>query len=138
MSLAGLGDIARAQGDERRAAKTYAESLTLLRASDDTVLLIPLLDKVAALASLGGDPSARQRADVLTRAAQLFGAAARLREEIGASLLPIARRENERDVARVRTALGEEAFAAAWREGQSLSQGRAISAALDACHSYLP
>ncbi len=138
VSLAGLGDIARAQGDERRAAKTYAESLTLLRASDDTVLLIPILEKVAALASLGGDPSARQRADVLTRAVQLFGATARLREEISASLLPIARRENERDVATVRMALGEEVFAAAWREGQSLSRERAISAALDTCHSYLP
>jgi len=138
VSLAGLGDIARAEGDDRRAATTYAESLTLLRASDDTVLVIPLLEKVAALAGLGGDPSARQRADVLTRAAQLFGAAARLREEIGASLLPVARAENERDVATVRTALGEEVFAAAWREGQSLSRERAISAALDTCHSYLP
>ncbi len=138
VSLAGLGDIARAEGDDRRAARTYAESVTLLRASDDTVLVIPLLEKAAALASLGGDPSARRRADVLTRAAQLFGAAARLREETGASLLPMVRRENERDVATVRMALGEEAFAAAWREGQSLSRERAISAALDACHSCLP
>jgi len=138
VSLAGLGDIARAEGDDRRAAQTYAESLTLLRASDDTILVIPLLEKIAALASFGGDPSARRRADVLTRAAQLFGAAARLREEIGASLLPMVRRENERDVATVRTALGEEAFAAAWRQGQSLSRERAISAALDACHSCLP
>ncbi len=138
VSLAGLGDIARAEGDSRRAATTYAESLTLLRASDDTVLLIPLLEKIAALAGLGGDPSARRRADVLTRAAQLFGAAARLREETGASLLPVARAETERDGATVRTALGEEAFAAAWREGRSLSRERAISAALDACHSWLP
>jgi len=138
VSLACLGDIARAQGDERRAAKTYAESLTLLRASDDTVLVIPILEKVAALAGLAGHPSTQQPTDALTHAAQLFGAAARLREEIGAPLLPLARTTHERDVARVRTALGEGAFAAAWGEGQSLSREQAISAALDACQAGLP
>jgi len=133
-SLADLGDIARAQGDYWRAATTYAESVTLLRTSDDTILVIPILEKVAALASLAG----RQQTDVLTHAAQLFGAAARLRDEIGAPLLPVARTVYERDVATVRTALGERAFAAAWGEGLSLSREGAISAALDACHSRLP
>jgi len=136
-SLAGLGDIARAQGDYQRAAATYAESVTLLRVSDDTVLVIPILEKIAALAGLNGHPSARQRAGILTHAARIFGAAARLREEVDAPLLPVTRRANERDLARVRTALGEGAFAAAWGEGQLLSREQVISAALDACRSGL-
>jgi len=133
VSLAGLGDIARAQGDERRAAKTYAESLSLLRASDDTALAIPVLEKVAALAGSVEDSQAQPRTDALARAARLLGAAARLRDEIGAPLLPVTRGDNERAMARVRTALGEGAFAAAWEEGLSLSREQSISAALDAC-----
>ncbi len=138
ISLAGLGDIALAQGDDRRAATMYAESLSLLRASDDTALAIPILEKVAALVGSARDSRAQLRPDALARAAQLLGAAARLRDEIGAPLLPVTRGDNERDVERVRTALGEGAFAAAWEEGLSLSRERAISAALDACHSRLP
>jgi len=138
VSLAGLGDIAHAQGDDRRAATMYAESLSLLRASDDTALAIPILEKVAALFGSARDARAQPRMDALVRAARLLGAAARLRDEIGAPLLPVTRSDNERDVERVRTALGEGAFAAAWGEGQALSRERAISTAVDACHSGLP
>jgi hypothetical protein len=64
------------------------------------------------------------------RAARLFGAAEALREAIGTPLPPADRAEHDRSVAAVRTALGEEAFAAAWAEGRALTLEHAVAFAL--------
>jgi len=64
------------------------------------------------------------------RAARLFGAAQALREAMGASLSPSEHTDDERHTAATRAALGEEAFAAAWNEGRSLSLEQAIALAL--------
>src|SRR5262249_5227198 len=64
------------------------------------------------------------------RAARLFGAAERLREEIGACVPRAERADHERSVAAVRTALGEEAFAAAWAAARALSLEQAVAFAL--------
>ncbi len=138
VSLGGLGDIARARGDHRRAADAYAKSLSLLRASDDTALTIPVLEKVAALVGSAVAPSPPLRPDALARVARLLGAAARLREEIDAPLLAAARSVHERDRVAVRATLGDGAFATAWGEGRALTREHAIDVALDACRSYLP
>jgi hypothetical protein len=64
------------------------------------------------------------------RAARLWGAAVELRGEIG-SLLPLNEREEyDRNIAMVRTALGEEAFTAAWAEGRAMTMEQAIAYAL--------
>ncbi len=63
-------------------------------------------------------------------AAQLWGAAAALREAIGAPLPPNEREEYERDVAAVREALGEEAFSATWVEGRAMSMEQAVAYAM--------
>jgi hypothetical protein len=56
--------------------------------------------------------------------------AAALREAIGAPP-PLSRREEaERELGAARAALGEEAFAAAWTEGQALPLDQAIEYAL--------
>ena len=64
------------------------------------------------------------------RAARLFGAAEGLREVMGAPLPPADRAGRDRSVAAVRSALGEEAFAAAWAEGRAMSLEAAVAFAL--------
>jgi hypothetical protein len=66
----------------------------------------------------------------LERAARLCGAAAALREAIGAPLSAAERTDFDRTVAAVRAALGEEAFAAVWACGQALPLEQAIAEAL--------
>jgi predicted ATPase/DNA-binding SARP family transcriptional activator len=58
------------------------------------------------------------------QAARSWGAAERLREEIGAPMPPIERHEHGRTVAEVRAALGEIDFAAAWAEGRTMTLTR--------------
>ena len=64
------------------------------------------------------------------RAARLLGATAARREAMGAPLPPIERPAVEKAIERARTALGEDAFAAAWAGGQALPLERAVSEAL--------
>jgi len=82
----------------------------------------------AAVEGLAGVARARGEG---ARAARLWGAAAAARAALGAPPWPAFRPAHEASVAAARTALGEEAFAAAWEEGQALSLEQAIAAALD-------
>jgi len=63
-------------------------------------------------------------------AARLLGAAEALRESAGVPLPPVHRVDYERDVALVRAALDEDAFAMAWAEGQAIPLEQAIAEAL--------
>ena len=65
------------------------------------------------------------------RAARLFGAAVALRETVGAPLAANERADQERYVALVRVALGDEAFTTAWEAGRGLSLDGAIVEALE-------
>jgi hypothetical protein len=71
-----------------------------------------VLDALAHLAI------ARQRP---VRAARLFSAAAALRQILGVSLYPIERVEYDQALAAVHSALGSDAFSAAWAEGESMT-----------------
>jgi len=62
----------------------------------------------------------------MERAARLFGAAAALRNVIGAPLSPISRITYDRTVAATREALGKITFAAAWAAGQALPLEQAV------------
>jgi non-specific serine/threonine protein kinase len=66
------------------------------------------------------------------RAAQLCGAAATWREAVSHPLLPPDRAEYDRQLERLRAALGEAAFAAAWAAGAALSLDQAAEYALAA------
>ena len=74
-----LGTVAHAQGDDGRATALYEESLTLCRELGDKHGLAECLEGLAGVAV------AQQH---LERAARLLGAAAALREAIGAPLSP--------------------------------------------------
>jgi hypothetical protein len=66
------------------------------------------------------------------RAATLWGAGERLREELGMRPPPIDRSRDERQAAAARAALGDDtAFDLAWREGRAMNLERAVQYALD-------
>jgi tetratricopeptide (TPR) repeat protein len=137
VALSDLGRIAALQGDDAGAIAAYAECLSLGHAvwRADLVLCLEGLAQVVAR------QAARHRSqDQLAHGARLAGAAAALRRTGGAAatrgrslvLAPASRDEYERQVAATRAALGEEAFAAAWSEGEALGPEQAIGLALAA------
>ena len=65
-----------------------------------------------------------------SRAAQLVGAAATLRERIGSPLPTPGQKELEKTLTTAREALGEAAFAAAWDAGRAMTMEQAVEYAL--------
>lgn len=82
----------------------------------------------SVLESLGGVEATAGRLDM---SAWMFAAAERLREATGTPLSPVEREDRERHVADLRVALGEEAFAARWAEGRSMSLEQIIATSLE-------
>jgi predicted ATPase/class 3 adenylate cyclase/Tfp pilus assembly protein PilF len=121
-SLGFLGLLAQKQGDHRRARDLYQESLALFEDAGGRLGIAACLERLGDVAGAQGQPAL---------AARLFGAAEALREAIGASLSPADRDEHERLVAPARTALGEEAFAAAWAAGRAMTLDEATTCALE-------
>jgi tetratricopeptide (TPR) repeat protein len=121
-TLGALGHIARAQGEFGQARVFYGESLRLRQESADMYLLIASLEDFAELAA------AEQQWARMTR---LLGAAQAQREAAGKPLLPRDRTHYETSLRDARSALAEDALAAAWAEGQALSLEQAIAAALE-------
>jgi predicted ATPase/transcriptional regulator with XRE-family HTH domain len=119
-ALAHLGNLACEQGDVERAAIQYREALALLGAADDGVVAALCLEGLAAVATLQGRPE---------RAARLYGAAATQRR--GTFVLNVwdDRVARDRQLARVRAALGETAWTAAWKAGQALTLEGAVALA---------
>jgi predicted ATPase len=121
-----LGRLAKKQGDRERAYDRYKESLAIFQELDNEFGIIVSLEWLAMLTGAQEEPE---------RAARLFGAAASLREAIGAGHLPSPGSERTHVI---RVALGEEAFAAAWEEGQAMTLEQAIEYALEAPSGETP
>jgi predicted ATPase/class 3 adenylate cyclase len=122
MSLGGLGAIALAQGDQTDAQRHFVESLALFCELRDQEGIADGLEGLAGAAVLEG------RAE---RAAQLFGAAEALREEIGVPILASQRATYERQVAEMRLLEEEAILVAAWAAGRAMSLEQATAVALD-------
>jgi two-component SAPR family response regulator len=146
-SLISLGTVARYQGEAERAAALLTESRALSEGIGFREGIAWCCEQLGLLAAVDGDPAAitllrhslelhgelRDRwrmssvledlaaiALVLGRplaAARLLGAAEALREAIGTVIAPCERPQHLQTAAGVRAALGEEAFAAAQRQG---------------------
>ena len=121
MTLGNLGLVAFVQGDYERALALHEESLALGRRLSNKPWLARGIEHFALIAAATHEP---------TRAARLFGAAAALRAEFGATLPPNDREFNARYIAEVTARLGDSAFSAAWAEGQLMSADEAIAYAL--------
>jgi non-specific serine/threonine protein kinase len=118
-----LGDLARYQGDLDRAVATYVESLILSIDPNNRRGI------AQAFQGLAGVATARRR---FVQAARLFGAAEKARRAIGFALPLDERKEHDRDVAKVRAALGPEALAEAWAAGEAMATQQAVEYALKA------
>lgn len=118
-----LAHLALQQAEWDASAGWYRQSLTIWRDLQDVHNVASILDALAW--PLG----AQGRAEQATR---LFGAAEALRERVGTTILPHWQPDHDRAEATARAALGEEAFAAAWAAGRTLTLEQAIAYGLKA------
>jgi len=105
-------------GRDARASELYKESLDLARRFGFTFDAVISLEGMARVAAVQGRPK---------RAARLLGASAALRDGMGTPLTPIARADHGHATNAAREALGEDAFAAAWAEGNAMNLEEAIA-----------
>ena len=116
-----LGLAASAQGRYERAVALFKEGLRLSREVGDMLRLLEAMAGLAWAAAALGQP----------RRAALLGAAVEAERKRLAMPAPILMRtERDRAIEAMRAALGEEAFAAAWTEGQGTTLTEAIALAL--------
>jgi class 3 adenylate cyclase/tetratricopeptide (TPR) repeat protein len=118
-----LGNATRGLGEYDAARAHYAESLRAYRDYDDKWAAAFLLEDIAMLAALVGEPA---------RALELVGAADRLREEIGTPRSPALAESLDEALRAAREYLGDEAEAAG-RRGRELVTSAAIDLAVAFC-----
>lgn len=121
LALRTMGDVAIQQSDYGRAAASFMESLILCRDVGDRWVSQGCLEGLASVASAQGH---------YRGAARLVGAAERLNESLGYRRHPRYQASYDQHMAPTRAALGDDAFAAAWAEGQSMTLEEAIEYAL--------
>lgn len=115
-----LGRLAQEERDYKRAAEHAREALPIAREHRD---------RQGTAFCLQGLAAASQGLGELGRAAQLYGAAERLLEEIGQQIFPHMQAGYEQSVRALRDALGAETFEKEWVEGRSMSLDAALELA---------
>jgi predicted ATPase len=120
-TLTDLGNLAREQRDYRAAQSLYRESMKAFQELDYKRGIGRLLECFARSAAAQLDAE---------RALRLAGAAAALRQNIGAPLAPAEQAKLEAALDPVRQALTNTASAAAWLEGWTLPVEKAIEEVL--------
>jgi predicted ATPase/class 3 adenylate cyclase/DNA-binding NarL/FixJ family response regulator len=110
--------VAIAAGEPDEAERDAHDALAIAAGSKAYLLVPEILECLAALA--GQDDSHRE-------AVRLFGAAAAIRQRMGAVRFKIYDAGYEASVAALRDALGESEFDSAWAEGAALSTEEAIA-----------
>jgi predicted ATPase len=120
-TLADLGNLAREQRDYAEANSLYEQSLALFRDLGHKRGVARLLECFAGCAAANSQPQ---------RALQLAGAAAALRQTIGAPLTPAEHADVEAILRPARDALTDKAGSTAWLEGWAMSQEKAVAEAL--------
>ena len=123
MTTSRLADVALGRGDLRRGVALHAEGLAMARDAGMRPQIARGLEALAWVAIQAGPASDPWRA------ARLLGAAAALGAG-GWTPMHIEPERAERVRAAAQAALGEEAFARAWAEGQALSLEDAVALAL--------
>jgi DNA-binding CsgD family transcriptional regulator/tetratricopeptide (TPR) repeat protein len=118
-SLSALAGVIAVQGNQLAARALYEESLAVAREIGDTWATASCFEGLARVVATQGE---------LVWAAQLWGTAEALRAGMGTPLPPVSRASYERAVAAARTQLGEQAFAAAWAEGRTMTPEQAFVA----------
>jgi predicted ATPase len=118
--LANLGELTRST-DRTRARLSYHESLRLFKAMENAYGVATCLEGLAWLDWAAGRTE---------RSVRLYGAAAALRETVGAPAQPTSYGEHEKALAAICAAIGERRFADLQAAGRRLSLEEAVSTAL--------
>ncbi len=116
-----LGMVRRARGADEEACTAYREALALLQADSPRQELALCFEGLGATATL----------DDAERAVRLWGAAARLRREVGAPIPASHRVDHEGRVALVRSALEVARLDDLWAEGEAMGTEEVYAYALD-------
>jgi predicted ATPase/class 3 adenylate cyclase len=111
-ALAHLARVVAFEGDYARARALYEQCLAIVKQVSNKRWTPFYLEGLAAVVAAQGE---------LPRAARLWGTAEALREGMGTPIPPAYRADYKRSVTSARTQLGEQAFAAAWVEGRSMT-----------------
>lgn len=119
--LYSLGHVECEQGNYSLAEARLRESVTMFQGLDNRNGIAQGLECLARVGVATG---------ASTRGARLWGTAERVREEIGHPMLINHRPSYNRAVDSARTALGDEAFTLAWREGRAIKLEDAVKYAL--------
>jgi non-specific serine/threonine protein kinase len=120
-AIQGLASIARLRRNPAQTASLLHEALRLRRQINDRWGFAPCFEDIADYAVLVGDAAAATR---------LYSAASRIRADLGVPIPPAYRPAHERREPSVRKHLSPSAFAAAWNEGQTMSNDSAVELAL--------
>jgi predicted ATPase len=120
-TLADLGSLAREQGNYPTACSLYRESIRIFQELDHKRGIARLLEGFACLAAVQLEAE---------RSLRLAGAAAALRQNIGAPLTPAEQAKLEAGLHPARQALTNTAGEAAWLEGWALPAEKAIEEVL--------
>jgi non-specific serine/threonine protein kinase len=122
-TLNNLGTLCHDRGDYPTAQMLHKEALVIWAELGDRQGTAYSFEGLGAVAATLGDSD---------RAAHVWGAAERLRMEIGSPLSPQELTRHNKIVVSVRTAqVGEDAFDRAWQEGCAWTLARAIAFALE-------
>jgi non-specific serine/threonine protein kinase len=116
-----LADVALEEGDVDQAERLLRRGLELYDFSVFFPWFPAYLGVCAHIALARGDPE---------RAALLLGAYDAMREQLGISVIPLEWPPRTRTIAAARTALSDDAFAAAWNTGRVMPYKQAVTYAL--------
>ncbi|MFL5658078.1 MAG: LuxR C-terminal-related transcriptional regulator, partial [Ktedonobacteraceae bacterium] len=114
-----FGWFSLSQGDYMAARAYYEKSLAVMIELDDRWFIAACLEGLAIAAA--AQSSVGEAVASALWAAHLWGTAEALREAIGVPLRSFERAINEWGIATIRAQLGEQAFAAAWAEGRTMT-----------------
>ena len=120
-ALAGLAEVLRAEGQPLPARGHFCRCLRVAAQISFPRPAEGALTGLAGIAEAAGEPG---------RAACLLGAAEALRKATGTTMAPGEAEEDPLRLARLRAALGDECFQAAWDAGQAMSLDEAVTYAL--------
>jgi predicted ATPase/class 3 adenylate cyclase len=120
--LHNLGYVALGQGDAARAAEYFREALSLFQNLGDQRGVAECIAGFASALGALGEPR---------QAARLYGGAQVIFERTGTQIFFSNVAEHGRNVAAVRDALGEAAFAAAFHQGRNVALDDLIAEVLD-------
>jgi predicted ATPase len=128
VALINLGRLALLGGDVAEAAKLFAGGLQLAKGRGDKRVAAECLQGLGAVGAVKGDAA---------QATRLFASAEGMLEAIGATPAAVEVSITEQYVPPLKTALGEEAFAAEWAAGKAQSSQDAIENGLGAADGGL-